>query len=65
MIRDHLRRARPEKILNVFQQIHLRFFRACDLTSGCTAFASWRRHSRTGSSSSQGRAGEYPARPCL
>jgi hypothetical protein len=27
-IRDHLRRSRLEKILNVFQRIHLRFFRA-------------------------------------
>jgi hypothetical protein len=26
MIRTHLRRSRPEKILNVFQRIHLRFF---------------------------------------
>jgi hypothetical protein len=25
-IRNHLRRSRPEKILNVFQRIHLRFF---------------------------------------
>src|SRR5438309_9193393 len=41
-IRDHLRRARPEKILNVFQRIHLRFFRACGLASGRTSFASSR-----------------------
>src|SRR5712664_1983743 len=41
-IRNHLRRARPEKILNVFQQIHLRFFRACGLASGRTSFASSR-----------------------
>ena len=27
-IRSHLRRSRPEKILNVFQRIHLRFFLA-------------------------------------
>ena len=33
-IRSHLRRARPETILNVFQRIHLRFFRACGLASG-------------------------------
>jgi hypothetical protein len=39
-IRDHLRRARPEKILNVFQRIHLRFFQACGLASGRTFFAS-------------------------
>ena len=26
MIRTHMRRSRPEKILNVFQRIHLRFF---------------------------------------
>jgi len=38
----HLRRARPEKILNVFQRIHLRFFRACGLASGRTSFASSR-----------------------
>jgi hypothetical protein len=42
MIRDHLRRARPEKILNVFQRIRLRFFRACGLASGRTSFASSR-----------------------
>ena len=41
-IRDHLRRARPEKILHVFQPIHLRFFRACGLVSGRTSFASSR-----------------------
>ena len=41
-IRDHLRRARPEKILTVFQRIHLRFFRACGLASGRTSFASSR-----------------------
>ena len=41
-IRDHLRRARPEKILNVFQRIHLRFFRACGLASDRTSFASSR-----------------------
>ena len=38
-IRDHLRRSRPEKILNVFQRIHLRFFRACGLASRRTSFA--------------------------
>ena len=41
-IHDHLRRARPEKILNIFQRIRLRFFRACGLVSGCTSFASSR-----------------------
>jgi len=41
-IRDHLRRSRPEKILNVFQRIRLRFFQACGLASGCTSFASLR-----------------------
>ena len=41
-IRDHLRRARPEEILNVFQRIRLRFFRACGLVSGRTSFASSR-----------------------
>ena len=41
-IRDHLRRSRPEKILNVFQRIRLRFFRACGLASGRTSFASSR-----------------------
>jgi len=41
-IRGHLRRSRPEKILNVFQRIHLRFFRACGLASGRTSFASSR-----------------------
>jgi hypothetical protein len=30
-IRDHLRRARPEKILNCIPRIHLWFFRACGL----------------------------------
>src|ERR1700682_4324965 len=39
-IRDHLCRVRPEKILTVFQQVHLRFFRACGLAAGCTSFAS-------------------------
>jgi hypothetical protein len=41
-IRDHLRCSRPEKILNVFQRIRLRFFRACGLASGRTSFASSR-----------------------
>ena len=41
-IRHHLSRSRPEKILNVFQRIHLRFFRACGLVSGRTSFASSR-----------------------
>src|SRR5437016_14240403 len=48
-IRDQLHRSRPEKILNVFQRIHLRFFRACGLASGRTSFASSRRQCRTGS----------------
>jgi hypothetical protein len=34
MICTHLRRSRPEKILNVFQRIRLRFLRACGLASG-------------------------------
>ena len=38
----HLRRSRPENILNVFQRIHLRFFLACGLASGRTSFASSR-----------------------
>jgi hypothetical protein len=42
MIRDHLRRSRPEKILKVFQRIHLRFFLACGLASGRASFASSR-----------------------
>jgi hypothetical protein len=41
-IRSHLHRSRPEKILDVFQRIHLRFFRACGLASGRTCFASSR-----------------------
>jgi hypothetical protein len=41
-IRDHLRRSRPEKILNVFQRIRLRFFRACGLASGRISLASSR-----------------------
>src|ERR1700704_4368658 len=48
-IRNHLRRARPEKILNVFQRIHLRFFLACGLASGRTSFASSQGQCRTGS----------------
>jgi hypothetical protein len=39
---NHLHRSRPEKILNVFQRIHLRFFRARGLASGRTFFASSR-----------------------
>jgi hypothetical protein len=46
---DHLRRSRPEKILNVFQRIRLRFFQACGLASDRTSFASSRRQCRTGS----------------
>ncbi len=41
-IYDRLHRSRPEKILNVFQRIHLRFFQACGLASGRTSFASSR-----------------------
>ncbi len=41
-IRNHLRRARLENILDVFQRIHLRFIRACGLASGRTSFASSR-----------------------
>ena len=41
-IHDHLRRARPEKILNIFQRTPFRFFRACGLASGRTFFASSR-----------------------
>ena len=48
-IRSHLRRSRPEKILNVLQRIHLRFFWACGLASGRTSFASSRRQCQTGS----------------
>ena len=44
-----LRRSRPEKILNVFQRIRLRFFQACGLASGRTSFTSSRRQCRTGS----------------
>ena len=39
---DRLLRSRPEKILNVFQRIHFRFFRACGLAPGRTSFASSR-----------------------
>ena len=39
MICNHLHRSRPEKILNVFLRIHLRFFRACGLASVRTSFA--------------------------
>src|SRR6185436_5827965 len=46
---DHLRRSRPEKILDVFQRIRLRFFRACGLASGHSSFASSRRQCPTGS----------------
>jgi hypothetical protein len=48
-IHDHLRRSRPEKILNVFQRIRFRFFQACGLASGRAFFASLRRPCRTGS----------------
>jgi hypothetical protein len=49
MICDQLHRSRPEKILNVVQRIHLRFFLACGLAPGRTSFASSRRQCRTGS----------------
>jgi hypothetical protein len=45
----HLRRSRLEKILNVFQRIRLRFFRACGLASAGISFSSQRRITRTGS----------------
>lgn len=45
-IRGHLLRARPEKILDVLERIHLRFFQACGLASDCTAFASFEGHVR-------------------
>jgi len=48
-IRDHLRRSLLGKILDVFQRIHLRFFRACGLAFGRISFASSRRQCRTGS----------------
>jgi hypothetical protein len=38
----HLRRSRPEKLLNVFQRIHLRSFRSCGLASDRTSLASSR-----------------------
>jgi len=66
-IRDHLRRSRPEKILTVFQRIHLRFFRACGLASGRTSFASSRRQCRTGSCHSRWAprsSGELRSRLC-
>jgi lipid-binding SYLF domain-containing protein len=40
---SHLRRSRPKKILNVFQRIRLRFFRACGFASGHTSFVSSRK----------------------
>jgi hypothetical protein len=40
MICNHLRRSRPEKILNVFRRMHLRFFRALRRSSGRPSFAS-------------------------
>ena len=49
MICWHLRRARPEQILNVFQRIRLRFFRACGLASTSVSFASQRKITRTDS----------------
>ena len=44
----HLRRSRHEKILNGFQRIRLRFFRACGLASASVSVASQRRITRTG-----------------
>ena len=41
-IRNHLRRSRPEKILNVFQRLYLQRFQACGLASGRISFASSR-----------------------
>ncbi len=41
-IRGPLRRSRPEKILNVFQRIHFRFFRPCGLAPNPGSFASSR-----------------------
>jgi len=48
-MQGHLRRSRLEKVLNVFQRIRLRLFRACGLASGLASFASLRRDSPTGS----------------
>ena len=48
-IHAQLQRSRPETILNVFQRIRFRFFRACGLVSGRASSASLRRHCRTGS----------------
>jgi hypothetical protein len=45
----HLGRSRPEKTLNVFQRIRLRFFRACGLASASISFPSQRRITRTDS----------------
>ena len=36
----HLRRSCPEKIVNVFQRIRLRFFRGCGLASAVISVAS-------------------------
>ena len=47
-IRGHLRRSRLETILNVFQRIRLRLFRAWGLASGHVYFASSRRDAPTG-----------------
>jgi|SRR5262245_39923326 len=41
---NHLRRSQPQKILNVFQEMRLRFFRACGQMRGRSSFASLRRH---------------------
>ena len=39
----------PKKILNVFERIRLRFFRACGLASASASFASQRRITQTDS----------------
>jgi len=45
-------------LLNVFQRIRLRVFRACGRASGRPAFASWRRHCRTVLRARNARQGE-------
>ena len=40
MICMYLRRSQLEKILNVFQRIRFRYFRACGLASTSNSFAS-------------------------
>jgi hypothetical protein len=53
-IRDHLRRARSEKILNVFRRIHLRFFQACGLHLAAPPSPRY-----------EGNVGQAPAEVCL